>query len=564
MSQKEKVSAWGRGFARVPNVVFLVIELLVLLAVLFAAWLERRAMPLVPIADPDTWSYLNPALSWLSGLGLQQTDGRDWLYPALLALFLKTTGSFAGIVLWQRFLGISSGVLMAVTWRCWISTLPFQRWARFPVSLVGALPILVQLLNPHGIFFEMSTRPEAVLSFFVYAQLACLMGYYKYRWQAPNALRSIVLGAAAILLSYACFLLKPSWLLAFVITAVPVFVGAFGSVPSLKTRLLTPALGIVLSLLILWFPSAAFLIKDRASVTMLPDALFAVHARLIDKMLDARLAALSDSDPEKAKLQALVTVLKSELQIAETTRPDEKFGMGMPYAKLGFNPDHLMHSETLTAAIYRYTGNDDKKFRAFCISCYRDAALHEPLDFARKILTQFNQFLFPGYDTFYKNFRDFSKCYRDSAGLWGPSAGDGFSANVREMFHQYRADIAVQAGSGLRLNGKSMAQKFCQTFTWLALPLEIVFLLTFVGSLVWPRLRDLRAGGWAAFSLFSAPLGNAVTVCVLHALDIDRYRRTYGGPLFFALTAMTVFASMVIARSFFDTVGVSARGTERS
>ena len=549
MSQREQLSAASdRGLARVPRAVFLLVEALALLAVLAAAWWERSAMPPAPIADPDTWGYLNPALSWLSGLGFQQTDGRDWLYPALLALFLKTTGAFAGIVLWQKFLAIASGILMATTWRCWVSTLPLQRRMLFLASLAGALPICVQLLNPQSILFEMSIRPEAVLSFFAYAQLACLMGYYKSRWPSPDRredgkstrdLLSIAFGAAAIVLAYACFLLKPSWLLAFVITSVPVFAGVFGRGPSRKTRLLAPVLGVIFSLLILWVPSAVFFIKDSASLTLLPDALFAVHARLIDRTLDAKLAALSDADPEKAKLQALVTVLKSELQAA---------GAANAYEKLGFNPDYLMHSAALTNAIYRYTGNDDQKFKVFCISCYEDAALHHPWDFGRKISVQFTHFLFPRPETFYKDRRDFARFYQESVAVLGPDLADRFHPEEREMYRQYRADLAAQAASGFKLEGRSVFHTFRRTFAPLALAVEILFLAAFGASLVWAPLRELRLGGWAAASLFSAPLGNAATVCVVHALDIARYRLTYGGFLLFALAAMAVYTVLILAR----------------
>ena len=556
MSQREQpFAALNRGLFRIPSAVLLVVEVLVLLAMLAAAWRQRSVMPLVPSADPDAWGYLYPALSWLGGFGLQQTSGRDWLYPAMLALFLKTSGSFAGIVLWQKSLAMISGILMAVTWRCWVSTLPFRRWILFLVSLGGLLPILSQLTNPQNIYFETSIRPEAVLSFFVYAQLACLMGYYKYRWQTPKALPSTILGAAAIVLSYACLWLKPSWLLAFVVTAAPVFAGVFGRVPSLKTRLLTPALGIVFSLLVLWLPSAVFLIKDSASVTMLPDALFAVHARLIDAMLNARIATLSDSDPEKAKLRALVTVLENELPAAEVDRP---------YEKLGFNADYLMHSPPLTEALYRYTGNDDRKFRAFCISCYRDAALYDPSAFARKISVQFTHFLFPTPDTFYKDFHDFAEYYQDSATNLDPDLPDRFPANIREMYHRYRADLAVRAGISLKLNRKSKFRTFRHVFAPWVLPLEILFVLTFAASLIWRPLRDMRFGGWAAVSLFSAPLGNALTVCIVHALDINRYRHTYGGFLLFALVAMALFSALAIARAVRHALGMPSKRPESS
>ena len=532
------VTALGRGFSRIPNAALPVIELLVLVAMLAGAWRERSAMPLVPTANPDTWGYLNPALTWLSGLGCQQTAGRDWLYPALLALFLKTTGTFAGIALWQKCLGIASGLLMAMTWRCWVGTLPLQRGARFLASLFGALPILVQLMNPQSMFFEMSIRPEAVLSFFVYAQFACLMGYYKYRWQKPGALASIVFGAAAIVLAYACLQLKPSWLFAFLLTSAPVFVGVFGRAPSITARLLAPALGIALSFLLLWLPSSVFLIKDSASITFLPATLFTIHARLIDQSLEAKLARMPDSDPEKPGLQTLVALLDHELHVAEH--------VPTAWEKLGFDPDYLYYHSPLIPAVYRYAGNDDKKFKTFCLSCYKDAALHDPWSFAGKIMVQFTHFLFPKPETFFKDRADFARFYQDSAAVLDPHPADPLRADVKRMYLQYKADLLTQASSGIRFASKF--HSFRQVLAPLALPLEILFLGALAASLLLPPLRDLRLAGCAAATLFSAPLGNAVTVCIVHALDIERYRLTYGGFLLFALAAMAVFLALVITR----------------
>ncbi|MEA3165076.1 MAG: hypothetical protein QOE88_2894, partial [Verrucomicrobiota bacterium] len=312
LMRNTSLTALHRMFARIPNVVLLAIELLVLSFVLALAWKARNVWPAVPLADPDTWGYLNPALGWLGGLGFKQAGGRDWLYPALVTLFLKTTGSFAGIVAWQRFLGLSSGILMAVTWRCWVSILPFPRGTLFFISLVGVLPISIQLVNQENIFYEMSIRPEAILPVFVYAQLASLLGYGKFRWQSPRSLPSLLLGATALVLAYACYLLKPSWYLATVTTSAPILAGVFGRSLPLKTRLLTPALGAAASFLVLWLPARMLFIRDGASVTLLPLALFCVHAQLIEKSFDAKLAALPDSNSDKARLQHLDDVLKSE------------------------------------------------------------------------------------------------------------------------------------------------------------------------------------------------------------------------------------------------------------
>src|ERR1700747_3816123 len=89
-----------------------------------AGLLIRARLPVVPLADGDTWGYLRPALCWLSGLGFEQTYGRDWLYPALLAGILKISGNFCAITYVQRFLGLAGIFIFWLAWRSWLRLLP--------------------------------------------------------------------------------------------------------------------------------------------------------------------------------------------------------------------------------------------------------------------------------------------------------------------------------------------------------------------------------------------------------------------------------------------------------
>jgi hypothetical protein len=80
-------------------------------------------------------------------------------------------------------------------------------------------------------------------------------------------------------------------------------------------------------------------------------------------------------------------------------------------------------------------------------------------------------------------------------------------------------------------------------------------------SFLWAPLQNLRIAGLGALVLFSAPLSNAFGVCIVHTLDIYRYRVTYGGYLLFALAAMCVFLVAVLCRTTMHFVS-NSRGRE--
>src|SRR6201982_867967 len=98
--------------------------LIIVITAVTGGLIVRHGFPDIPFADGDTWGYLHPALSWLSGLGFHQTYGRDWLYPALLAGILKFSGDFCAITYVQRFLGLAGIFIFWLAWRSWLRLLP--------------------------------------------------------------------------------------------------------------------------------------------------------------------------------------------------------------------------------------------------------------------------------------------------------------------------------------------------------------------------------------------------------------------------------------------------------
>src|SRR5258707_5934041 len=104
------------------------------IGVMIGGLIVRLWLPIVPLSDGDTWGYLRPALHWLSGLGFQQTYGRDWLYPALLAGILKISGDFHAITYAQRFLRLAGILIYSAALPSWVRVLSI------PVAL--SAPIL--------------------------------------------------------------------------------------------------------------------------------------------------------------------------------------------------------------------------------------------------------------------------------------------------------------------------------------------------------------------------------------------------------------------------------------
>ncbi len=80
----------------------------------WAVW-QRFALPLDPIADPDTWGYLSPALRKLTGAEFGHTHGRNFLYPGFLYSVLRCFGDFRAIAIVQHLLGMAAGGVFLLT-----------------------------------------------------------------------------------------------------------------------------------------------------------------------------------------------------------------------------------------------------------------------------------------------------------------------------------------------------------------------------------------------------------------------------------------------------------------
>jgi len=178
---------------------FDLVAVCIVIGIATAGLLLRARLPVGPLADGDTWGYLRPALNWLSGLGFEQTYGRDWLYAALLAGILKVSGAFCAITYVQRFLGLASILFYWLAWRSWLRLLPLQKPAwRWACLIVTLLLLALYALNADQALLENSIRPEGVLAFFELLCLYCLISFFLARWKWRRTGSTIAFGAATL------------------------------------------------------------------------------------------------------------------------------------------------------------------------------------------------------------------------------------------------------------------------------------------------------------------------------------------------------------------------------
>lgn len=490
---------------------------------------QRALLPGTPLWDPDTWGYLRPALGIVNGEPFRQVDGRHGFYPTLLVGFLSGWGGFPAILRWQQILGAFSALLLWGVWAVWWRLLPASRARDLlaPAAGLGLLGLFYQ--NPTTILFEAALRPEAVIYFFGFFQLFCAAVFLLIAGTDKGRSGIVLAGTLSVFLAYCCFCLKPSWAFAAVFTSLPV---VFEAVRPGRNR---PAAMCALAAAALCIGGmfAAYKVwihPDNSSRTFLASTLFTIHADLIQA------AFLRDPPPGDAeKIHAMLPMLTAELDYARQ-HPGT-------YKTLGFDADYLMYRSRFGEPLVPFH-LEPADYAAFLYRSYLSAWKSDPAGMLRKIFRQAGLFFVPAQSTFLSNK---TEVRRDSATSWEIEQSQGEwmkSGAAGDLLRANRALAADAAETGLLLRSPGWVRPLRVWLSASAPLLVPVFFLS-LGLCGLARSR-LLTSGWAVALFFSAAFGNALTVCVIHALDIERYCKTFGPFLALSLVAMAVWLALAL------------------
>jgi hypothetical protein len=522
-------------------------DLLVLcaaVAILLGGLIVRARLPIIPLSDADTWGYLRPALHWLSGLGFEQTYGRDWLYPALLAGILKISGDFHAIIYVQRFLGVVGLFFFWLTWRSWLRLFPIQKPIGGRICYVVVLMLFAMYaLSSQQALLESTIRPEGVLACFEMAYLYCLVSFFVMRWKLRRTGSAIALGAATGGLSYAVLLLKPNWGFALFFSFLCLASGGFGR----ATRLMRfgPLLGGFTALVVLFFLPKLLGFRKDAQL-FLPFTLVSIHA-----------AQIMETRPDVAPANThnpgvLDSIFYEELGKAYRTAQND---VGH-YHTLGFDPDYIQYRSGFFATIMQKEGWNEREIAAACYSAYFRAWLQVPSLMLQKVWKQIMLFLFPRAGDFYTKTTSIDLNHEAaSARLFLPE--DRLSPDVQKIYRSYLQDLETPVSGSPHPLGSQIISKLALYLAWISFWLQFAFFIVLIALCLSRRGRTWRLAGFASVAVLSATYGNVLTVAIVHSLDVVRYRVSYA-PGFLLGLAMILSYLLVLA------LGRSVPGGQKS
>jgi len=355
----------------------------VVLIFLWATWL-RFFLPLEPLTDKDTWTYLSPALGKLIGGGFGHVPyGRSFVYPGFVYFLLRFLRDFRAIAIVQHLLGLFAGGLLLLTWRRARIFLSDPKLPPGGYDALGLLAVAAFLLASGPIHFEMKLRPEALGVFLVSVNLYAItcFGVYCFIENRPTA--AVAYGIMSVLSALLMADVKPSFVFVSIISMFPVALFFFMRRSIWQKAAL--GCGTALSVVLLLVPEHFFSRSDPVSRWYLPTQLFVIHANLIRDQIGDDLK----TDTALPYSQDWLARVHSELS-------NEIAKSGVHYSTLGLNPDYLMYDPTsIVAKLRKAFGENFSTLSEFCWFYYWRIWLHRPLLVMKKIIRQFAIFYAP-------------------------------------------------------------------------------------------------------------------------------------------------------------------------
>jgi hypothetical protein len=498
------------------------LPLWIVIVILIGGLIVRIQLPITPFADGDSWGYLHPALSWLSGLGFQQTDGRDWLYPALLAGILKVADNFGAISCVQHFLGVAGILLFWLAWRSYRQLVPTPkpvwRWMYFVFAL---LLFAFYAWSPQQAILENTIRPEGMLAFFEMAYFCCLISFFSARWRLRRTGAAIAFGAGVLGLSYVILLLKPGWGFSFGFSLLSVGIGGFGK----TTRLLRlgPFLTGAIAILFLFF-LPRFLGFQKDAQLFLPFTLVSIHS-----------AQILETSPSDASLNTNGSDAASPVLYEELTKV---FGAAKEnpgrYHSLGFDADYIQYRSGFFSIIKQNKGWSDSELAAACYSAYFRAWLHAPSSMVHKVWKQIRLFLFPRAGDFYSTAKSVDLNHEAIVSRhFLPDSS--LSPHIENLYQSYRERLERMASNPSHPPGCPILAKLALLLAWISSWMQLAFFAAIAGISVSRRGRALLLAGLVVVAVLAAIYGNVLTIAVVHSLDVVRYRISYAPALLLGL-----------------------------
>jgi hypothetical protein len=484
-----------------------------IIAIFSVAAAKRFSLPQQPLSDPDTFGYINAALSKLTEGKFVQTGATSFIYPGFVVLVLSLFDDFRALAVAQHILGLAAGAILLLCWnhaRYFLKSGP-----RFPVlhRLAGLLLISVFLFTDSTIVFEHEIRPEGIVAFVAILNIFLGIQFLRFRFIDYRSSPAFAFGILAVFNSFLLNVLKPSFGLTMVFAWLPVIVSLFETRERLTRRLLLLGSSFALVFALLWLPENHLKQSDQSSSSFVPTTLFVIHADIIrDQMADDLQA--NDTPYPQEWLGTMHDLLASEIEKSSVLLPHH-------YPLLGFEPDYLMHRESFDHEVRVMLNNDFARQMAFYQYYFVRAWKKKPLRMLEKVGRQLAIFYAPKCPAYQTRKIDLGKLYTKRM----------VTLNLiknRNTVRSYPPAVKYIAYcAALQTAGATIRSGWCTNINYFLafsyLPVVIASVIVSVITFCLKRLARFRWLAALVLLVLCYNFGNSLGIAIIHSLEVWRY-----------------------------------------
>jgi hypothetical protein len=481
----------------------------------WAVW-QRFKLPLDPIADPDTWGYLSPALRKLTGAEFGHSQGRNFLYPGFLYLVLRCFGDFRAITIVQHLLGLAAGGFFLVTWRRIRAFVPKSLVNPSLHDALGLAGAAIYLFASDTIRIETQLRPEAVCAFLISVNLYFTAQFVYYSFFEQQRTAALVCGVGTAFTSLLLASVRPNFWFVTIVAMLPL-AGFLVRQNWWQQKIALGVATILAAALLLW-PEHILSRKDEESQTFLPTMLFVIHADLIRDQMAEDLRENARLPYSREWLEHVYATLNSEIAKSHTKNPHH-------YRSLNFDPEYLwFNPSSISTQLSREFGSNVSARCTFCRFYYWRTWQRRPLRALQKVARQFSIYYFPRCPAYTPmKFWPLTEVYERAVTSLDSEDYRKIAQSLPAFadFMQRTKSLAQNAPIGKQapLLRKALADLAVSYLSLLSLTL-ILSVLVFWRQARWQRLRWL-----AAVVLFGCAYNAAgcLEVAIVNSLEVYRY-----------------------------------------
>ncbi len=347
----------------------------------------RFVLPLAPMMDPDTGSYLKPAIE-VTVTGSYTPTFRSFLYPFFLIAVLKLVPHLHAITIIQHVLGLATAALIVAVILRSRNFLPQGRVLDWGTRLVAMLAASVFLFSRNTIVLEHSIRPEGVFPLFCAITILSGVEFIRLVYlEKCTGWWSTIWAVILMVFSVGNLYLKPAWGFAAGAALLPLILTCLLIPDRWLWKFGTSLIAILFTFGMIIFPGQLWK-KQYGPNFFLSGTLLSAHAEILHDIFEKDALHL----PFHSKERNYLLEFTRDIQFAKQNPTVHRHGFQI-------NPDDIFYGGPLRKLRTQFPSLKD--FSNFCFNYYIRAWLERPVAMATKVCGQMGFFYLPRIKSIY-------------------------------------------------------------------------------------------------------------------------------------------------------------------